>query len=140
MWHIKTILFLILVSDMEEWISEGKLVCYADDTSVYYANKCKKNVWEVLEKAAEEVLSFMAATGLSANPTKTNFLCFSGRPEEDMKVGNVNIEEDSQETLLGVTFNKRLTWKAHLDKLRPQLLQRVAIDFEQNCLRKFCVR
>ena len=37
------------------------------------------------------------------------------------------IEESQEETLLGVTFNKRLNWKAHLEKLKPQLHQRIAI-------------
>ena len=124
---VSPLLFLILVADIGEWVSEGSLMSYADDTSIYYANQCKEKVWKVLEKSAREVLSFMAATGLSANPTKTNFLFFSGRAEDDINIGGALIEEDSKETLLGITFNKRLTWKAHLEKLKPQLLQRIAI-------------
>jgi len=37
------------------------------------------------------------------------------------------VEESKEETLLGITFNKRLSWKAHIDKLKPELLKRTAI-------------
>ena len=39
----------------------------------------------------------------------------------------VMIEEAQEETMLGITFNKRLTWKHHLERLEPVLRQRIGI-------------
>ena len=124
---ISPLLFLILVADMEEWVTDGVVIGYADDTTVYCIGSKKDEVIARLEKSAEEVLLFMAATRLSANPSKTKYIYFSGRREKPIKVGNIVIEESQEETLLGLTFSKRLSWKAHLDKIKPELQKRIAM-------------
>jgi len=72
-------------------------------------------------------LRFMEASGLAANASKTNFVVFGRRSEPSIKVGQASVEEQGEETLLGITFSKHLTWKAHIDKLRPELLKRIGI-------------
>jgi len=124
---ISPLLFLILVADVEEWVTEGTLLTYADDTSVYAFSKSREEVRRILEKSAEEILCFMRATGLAANEAKTSFLFFGRKQEEPIKVGDAMIQEDTEATLLGITFNKALTWKAHLDNLKPELKKRVGI-------------
>ena len=37
------------------------------------------------------------------------------------------IQEAQEETMLGITFNKRLTWKHHLEQLEPELRRRIGI-------------
>ena len=124
---LSPLLFLIMVADMEEWVKEGILICYADDTSVYAIAKNEEEVRRVLEKAAREVLAFMTATRLAANASKTNFLYFSGKAVAPIMVGEVEVEEAKEETLLGITFNKKLSWKSHLAKLEPELRKRIGI-------------
>ncbi len=124
---ISPLLFLILVADIEEWVSKAKALSYADDTTVYYAANTKAQVRMALELAAEEVLTFMQASMLSANPSKTKFVMFGRQREEPIKVGNVYIEESREEVLLGVTFNKSLTWTSHMNSLRVELKKRIGI-------------
>ena len=80
-----------------------------------------------LQRAARSIFRFMRASKLSANPTKTNFLYFSGKGEEPLKVDDIEIEERREETLLGITFGKRLSWKQHVDKLEPELRKRIGL-------------
>ena len=125
---ISPLLFLILVADLEEWAGDGvQVIAYADDTSVYIIAESKELVRKGLERAAENVFQFMRAARLSANPTKTNFVYFSGRGEEPLHVSGITIEESKEETLLGVTFGKRLTWKQHMDKVEPELRKRIGL-------------
>ena len=124
---VSPLLFLILVADIEEWVSSGIVVGYADDTTVYCIGEDKGDVIRCLERSAIEVLDFMAATRLAANPSKTKYVFFSGKCEKPIKIGKELIEESSEETLLGLSFNKRLTWKSHLNKLKPELLKRIAM-------------
>jgi hypothetical protein len=64
---------------------------------------------------------------LSANPVKTKFIMFGRGREEPITVGDVQVSELTEEVLLGITFNKSLSWKSHLDKLESELRKRVGI-------------
>jgi hypothetical protein len=69
----------------------------------------------------------MKASMLSANPEKTKFIMFGRGREEPITVGDVQVSELTEEVLLGITFNKSLSWKSHLDKLESELRKRVGI-------------
>ena len=103
------------------------MIGYADATSVYLIAESKELVRRGLERAAKNIFQFMEAARLSVNPTKTNFVYFSGRGEEPLQVGGITIEESREETLLGITFGKRLTWKQHMDKIEPELQKRIGL-------------
>ena len=125
---ISPLLFLIMVADVEEWVNkEVQVIAYADDTSVYIVADSKELVRQGLQEAARNFFQFMKAAKLSANPTKTNFLYFSGRGEEPLQVDDIKIQEKREETLLGITFGKRLSWKYHVDKLEPELRKRIGL-------------
>ena len=54
---ISPLLFLILTADLEEWVSQGRTVTYADDMSYYMEAKTREEVQEGLRKLATDVLS-----------------------------------------------------------------------------------
>ena len=124
---ISPLLFSIMVADLEEWVTEGVVLSYADDTSCYAIAEETRRVREILEKSAREILLFMQASCLAANPTKTNFVYFGGKVQDPIRVGDSLVEEKKEETLLGITFNKRLNWSGHITKLKPELLKRTAV-------------
>ena len=125
---ISPLLFLIMVADLEEWVGkEAQVIAYADDTSVYVVAESKELVRQGLQRAAKSFFQFMRAAKLSANPTKTNFLYFSGKGEEPLQIDDIQIEERKEETLLGITFGKRLTWKHHVDRLETELRKRIGL-------------
>jgi hypothetical protein len=112
---------------LEEWLSEGSAVTFADDTTCYAMAPTHEEVRRILVKSAEEILTFMKASMLSANPEKTKFIMFGRGREEPITVGDVQVSESTEEVLLGITFNKSLSWKSHLDKLESELRKRVGI-------------
>lgn len=122
---LSPLLFLILVSDLEEWVTEGILITYADDTSGYVVKSSNAEVRVALETMAMEVLIFMEATKLKANPNKTSFIMFGSTNELPLCVGNAMVPESSQIELLGIHFNKRLNWKSHLEHTEKELKQRI---------------
>jgi hypothetical protein len=56
---------------MSEAIKRASLSTYADDTLIYTGQQKQEMVYEVLEAAADEVLLYMRANKLAANPEKT---------------------------------------------------------------------
>jgi len=124
---LSPLLYLIMVSDIEEWITSGKLTCFADDSTLYVRGETKLEVRKKLEEGAKQVLSFMNATNLKANATKTHFIMFNAIKEPPIKVNEALIEESNEVELLGVVFNKHLNWTSHINKLESQLRQRIGI-------------
>ena len=120
-------LYLILVSDQGEWISNGFILVYADDTLGYIIAPTKTLVREGLETMAQEVLTFMQATRLKANPSKSKFIMFGSTEELPINIGESMVEESSETEFLGINFNKKLTWKSHLAKNEGELKKRTGI-------------
>jgi len=116
-----------MVADLEEWITQGRVLSYADDTTCYAVHREKAEVRSILEESAKEVLSFMSATLLAANPSKTKFIMFGRNKERAITVGGEKIEESSEEMLLGMTINKQNSWQSHLDKVEKELRRTVGI-------------
>ena len=67
---------------------------------------------------AANVLKFMAANGLSANPTKTTFIIINDKEEgagqREVQVGNVLIKQEKSAKLLGVTMDDNLRWNTQI--------------------------
>ena len=70
---ISPLLFLIMVSDLEEWVSEGSILSYADDTTCYAFAKDKIEVRRILEQSAVEILSWYAIIGSTRTEFDTKF-------------------------------------------------------------------
>ena len=86
-----------MVADLGEWVSQASVMSYADDTNTKACAATKAEVRAKLEGAAVEVLDFMSASKLCANPEKTKFVLFGRKKEEPLKVGEANIEESKEE-------------------------------------------
>ena len=63
---LSPLLYITLVADLDEWISQGTGVGYADDCSIYYEGNSKEEVQQVLEEAAAEILSFLMCNIISS--------------------------------------------------------------------------
>jgi len=124
---LSPLLFLVMVSDLEQWVTNASIVSYADDTTCYTMAPTKQEVRHKLEMCSKEVLSFMAASMLSANPEKTKFIMFGRKKEEPIKIGNVLVEESRQVELLGFHINKELSWSNHSTRLQSELKKRIGV-------------
>ena len=63
---LSPLIFIIFISDLEDWLHFSKPLTYADDTSIACSGD-DAEVKNMLELDAANVLSFMASNGLVAN-------------------------------------------------------------------------
>ena len=68
---LSPIIFVLYVSDLEDWLEFSKAFTYADDTSSSVSGKDLTEIIRKMEIDAVNVLKFMASNGLVANPKKT---------------------------------------------------------------------
>lgn len=124
---LSPLLFLTLVSDIEEWLTKVKILSYADDTTLYACGETTHEVRNILEEGAIELLSFFGSMRLVANPSKTKFIMFNRNPEDPISVGEANIDESNEVCLLGILFNKSLSWNTQVSSLQTSLRQKIGV-------------
>jgi retron-type reverse transcriptase len=112
---ISPLLFLLYISDIENWIQSASVHGYADDTTLTMSSHDMTSLLEGLEDEAGRVLQYMAVNKLVANPKKTKFLLIRGKkhkkwPPSRIKIGKDLVKESISEKILGVTMNNKLKW------------------------------
>ena len=124
---LSPVLFIIYVSDMEDWTEKAGVFTYADDTSSDSSSKIVKEVLDKLEKDAKGIMEFMASNGLVANPQKTVFMLLGNKQGEavSVKVGDTEIQQSTTARLLGVEIDEEQKWKPQVDKLITALDRRL---------------
>jgi hypothetical protein len=129
---LSPLLFLLYVSDIEDWIQSAAVHSYADDTTLTVSSKDMSSLLQNLEREAERVLQFMAVNKLVANPAKTSFILIRGKdhkkwPETSIKIGNSSVKESVSEKVLGVTVNNKLKWQDHHNNIVSILRHKVFV-------------
>jgi hypothetical protein len=124
---LSPLLYLIMIADQNEWILDGFLLIYADDTLGYVIANTREEVRAGLESMACQVLGFYEATKLKANTEKTCFMMFGSKKEDPIQIGTTLVEESQELEFLGLKYNKRLTWKSQLEKIEGELRSRIGV-------------
>ena len=124
---LSPLLFLIYTADVEEYLQGAAVYSYADDTTTYIAGKDEQYVRTELEKDAANLLKYMAANLLVANPDKTQFMLINGRDRQAINIGNSKIERQDTLELLGLKVGQDLGFAAHVSDVLRSLDQRTGL-------------
>ena len=132
---ISPTLFNILINSLPDLqtnnpnVEVGK---YADDIAIWLKpqvcrNRRKNRIrnqqnisTRTIEKAANELISELEKRGFAVNIAKTQAIMFNKRPTETIKSLKINGEEvnlSNTVKYLGVTFDHKLNFNAHIDEL-----------------------
>ena len=126
------ILFLLYINDTENCSKLISFISFADDTKIFYSNKCLKTLNKIMQTEINKVAEWLNANKLSLNTTKTKLILFrssSKKPKQDIKIninGN-NIEEVRNKEFLCIVIDECLTWKDHIAKVANKLIRAAGI-------------
>ena len=126
------ILFLLYVNDIETCSQLLSFVLFADDTNIFYSNKCLKTVNEVIQAEINKVSEWLNVNKLSLNITKTKFIVFRSsnkKPKYDVKItmNNKSIEQVRKTNFLGIIIDEYLTWNDHIAKVANRIIRASSI-------------
>ena len=111
-------MFILFVSDLQDWLKFSTAPTYADDTTTGTSSTTVEETIRLMEIDAESVLRYMASNGLVANANKTSFLLLNAQSSEYknacLKVGLDVIQRESSAKLLGILFQDDLQWKEQI--------------------------
>ena len=129
------LLFTIFVNDLPAALSRSKVMLYADETTVYFADPSAQRVEEVLTEDLGRLSCWIAQNGLRMNLQKTQFLSMSRRcREEEAKRLQVMVNEEALEMseevkYLGVTIDRQLSWRKHVDGIQKKCFSMLGLLF-----------
>lgn len=107
------ILFIIYVNDIDKYVT-AKNIEYADDTTLLVSDRNVDGLNEVLAESLSKAENYFSNIKLMLNREKSQALTFSLNPR-------IGLIHENSIKCLGLTFDARLTWGAHVDGLCNRL-------------------
>ena len=127
---ISPVLFIILLNDIPEPTNGIKLSLYADDSAIWRSSHKQEVNERELQRYLDTVKQFFDDWGFKVSTSKTVAVQFQRghRPEGKppcLKLGTANLAFEKSVKFLGMVFDRRLDWTAHLnyivDRCKPRL-------------------
>jgi Reverse transcriptase (RNA-dependent DNA polymerase) len=121
-------LFLVAMSGITKKIkSPVKILGYADDWVVYTKHRTLKYAQNALQKAMKSIETWAEDAGFTMSAEKTAVMHFTRRKKKQqnivLKLYGRQLEVVDTHTILGLTFDKRLNWKSHIQKVKAKPLK-----------------
>ena len=123
---LATVLFSLYISPLEDVIMVHGLnaMMYADDSQLYIIMRqsYRATALEDLTLCFQEIMSWNVSNMLKCNPKKTEIIHFSSRfspanPIPSINVGDSSITPSNEVKDLGVTLERHLTLKTHINNI-----------------------
>jgi len=118
------LVFALYVGDLDLWVGSGHLGAYADDTFVTVEADNELELREKLEREGEEILKYFASNQLVANPSKSALIVFRQkclqREPFRIRLSGEEVEETTDEKLLGIFIQSDLKWGRQIDKVTSE--------------------
>ena len=114
---LSPLIFVLFVSDLQDWLAHSTAPTYADDTSTATSSSTMDETIKNMEEDANSVLRYMASNGLVANAKKTSFLllnCKQAGTDVSIRIGSNNVVRESSATLLGIKFEDSQQWHTQI--------------------------
>ena len=140
MWHSARIyfgplLFTIVINDITEQVKGFRILLYADDTVIFTSDKDSKRIDEMLNTEFNNVATGVTNNNIVLNlkKTKKEFVLFGTHPnlakseKVSISLNGKMISVSEMYEYLGVTMDKNLTVKAHLEKTNKKVLSRTKL-------------
>ena len=120
------LLFNIYINDLFYLLKDADICNYADDTTIYVCDNHLENIQNRLERDALKLSGWFHENYMKLNDDQCHLLVFVDKTNDvSVTVGNSLIKESSEEKLLGVTIDKDLSFKTHLDSLCKKASQKL---------------
>ena len=124
-------LFLIFVGDILQRLPRNvKGAIYADDLALWCSEEYISTANYRLQQALREIEAWSRSWLVKVNEKKTTYTVFSLSNQQqkvNLKLNGLNLKAENTPTYLGVTLDRRLTWKNQLQKNQARAKIRLAL-------------
>ena len=125
---ISPILFLIMINDFPEPCNNVKNAIFADDSSIWKSGRDLFKIVEALQIELNKIQEWCDQWGFILSKEKTIAVIFTRKRIDyipALKLCDKTIEWKKEVKFLGVIFDSRLTWVAHMDYIVERCKKRL---------------
>ena len=120
------LLFNVFVNDIFWFVHRTKICNYAGDTTIFASHPDLDTIIKQLEEDSSVIVKWFSDYFLKLNDDKCHLMIFGEKSTEaTVSIGNSMINESDYEKLLGVTFDKKLSFKKHVEDLSKKANQKL---------------
>ena len=136
------LLFILFCNDIKLLPLYGKLILFADDTTLLNSHRNKNFVQYSIVHDIEILMDWFKANQLSLNLTKTVVLYFWDHKDTGrITVDGTDIPLVNNTKFLGVHINNQITWTTHTDQVHKKLMtNKVLLKSSCNMLTTDCLK
>ena len=114
------LLFLVYVNDMPSIVENGKLLQFADDTTLICTGTDIDSVKKQLSLDLSLVYNWISASRLQLNIKKSSVMWFTPKPSKNVShptilVNNTQLHEVDHQKYLGIIFDTKLCWDSQVN-------------------------
>ena len=120
------LLFNIFINDIFLFVQNTSVCNYADDTTIYACNSNLDTIINRLETDSSILAKWFSENYMKLNEEKCHFMIFGNKNKDSVvAIGKSTIKESEYEKLLGVTFDKKLSFTKHVQDLCKKAHQKL---------------
>lgn len=123
-------LFLVFINDLLPELPKGvKTALYADDLVMWCTEEHTTTATYRLQMALDKLAAWAADWHVKINEEKSSTTLFTLSPKQKpgtVKLENTTLKNEDDPTYLGVTFDKRQTWRPHIQKAEAKARRKLA--------------
>ena len=113
------LLFNIFINDIFMIIEQSDICNLADDNTLYSCGERLTEIKENLVSDTKRILNWVRLNSLKVNPEKFQFMILGDKSHHKhiLKINLIKVEASDDILLLGITIDKKLTFKQHIENL-----------------------
>lgn len=124
------LLFILYINDINTINKTPTYVIYADDTSLFFTGKNLQILAPEINNALEDIQKWSKENSLLINDKKTKAVLFHPRQlsvtiDSSLFLGTAPIEFVNSIKILGVLFQKNMSWDDHFDHVQSHVAKSV---------------
>ena len=125
---ISVTLFLLVANLILQSIPAGtKKLMFADDLTIFVRGQNLTKNGEVLQNAIDAIAETAKNIGFSFSVGKTIALTFSRKNKPDLYLEGLRITYKDEHKILGMIFDRKLSWKSHVQYVADRAKKRLNI-------------
>ena len=120
------LLFNLYINDLLMFVRDVDICNYADDTTLYVSDTDTINILNKLESSIPAVAGWFQDNYMRLNREKCHFMVFGDKSNDlTIQIETTQIAESKEQKLLGITLDKKLTFKTHIESLCQKANQKL---------------
>jgi ribonuclease HI len=127
---ISSLLFLIMINNLDPGSENVELSLFADDSAIFYASRNVKLLQDKIQKAINKINDWCDENGFKISLAKTTGIVFTKKrklPKLRITLNNKQIKIENTVKFLGVIFDSKLKWNSHIDYIVTKCKKRMNI-------------